>query len=86
MQLLECLAVVTFIGGEDPEETEQSMQIMWQVVHPKSGANVRFYSLGGKTLLMFIGRFFVSPLEVKKLGDSYASMAFEIQMTGILSY
>lgn len=38
--LLECLAVVTFIGGEDPEETEQSMQIMWQVVHPKSGANV----------------------------------------------
>ncbi|KAL2895041.1 Interferon-related developmental regulator 1 [Bienertia sinuspersici] len=38
--LLSCLAVITFIGGDDPEETEQAMQIMWQVVHPKSGANV----------------------------------------------
>ncbi|KAJ8437733.1 hypothetical protein Cgig2_001080 [Carnegiea gigantea] len=38
--LLECLAVITFIGGEDPEETHRSMQIMWQVVHPKLGTNV----------------------------------------------
>nr|AUS89375.1 interferon-related developmental regulator family protein [Sesuvium portulacastrum] len=38
--LLECLAVITFIGGEDPEETERSMQIMWQVVHPKLGTNM----------------------------------------------
>ncbi|XP_074273287.1 uncharacterized protein LOC141596914 [Silene latifolia] len=37
--LLECLAVVTFIGGEDPEETERAMQTMWQVVHPKLGTN-----------------------------------------------
>lgn len=38
--LLECLAVITFIGGEEPEDTEKAMQIMWQVVHPKLGPNV----------------------------------------------
>ncbi|KAL3634134.1 hypothetical protein CASFOL_021188 [Castilleja foliolosa] len=38
--LLECLAVVTFVGGEEPEQTEKSMQIMWQVAHPKLGPNV----------------------------------------------
>uniref|UniRef100_A0A2P2M9X6 Interferon-related developmental regulator N-terminal domain-containing protein n=1 Tax=Rhizophora mucronata TaxID=61149 RepID=A0A2P2M9X6_RHIMU len=38
--LLECLAVVTFVGGNDPAETERSMQIMWQLVHPKLGSNV----------------------------------------------
>ncbi|KAA8537848.1 hypothetical protein F0562_027572 [Nyssa sinensis] len=38
--LLECLAVITFIGGNEPEETENSMQMMWQVVHPKLGSNV----------------------------------------------
>lgn len=42
--LLDCLAVNTFVGGEEPEETERSMQIMWQVVHPKAGVNV----MGGK--------------------------------------
>ncbi|XP_062165157.1 uncharacterized protein LOC133871756 [Alnus glutinosa] len=40
ISLLECLAVVNFVGGNDTEETERSMQIMWQVVHPKLGANV----------------------------------------------
>ncbi|GFY96013.1 interferon-related developmental regulator family protein [Actinidia rufa] len=38
--LLDCLAVVTFVGGTEPEETEKSMQMMWQVVHPKQGSNV----------------------------------------------
>ncbi|XP_030466598.1 uncharacterized protein LOC115685651 [Syzygium oleosum] len=38
--LLECLAIVTFAGGNDPAETERSMQIMWQLVHPKLGSNV----------------------------------------------
>ncbi|KAF5456116.1 hypothetical protein F2P56_025627 [Juglans regia] len=38
--LLECLAIITFVGGNDSEETERSMQIMWQVVHPKLGSNV----------------------------------------------
>ncbi|XP_048130696.1 uncharacterized protein LOC115739590 isoform X3 [Rhodamnia argentea] len=38
--LLECLAIVTFVGGNDPAETERSMQIMWQLVHPKLGSNV----------------------------------------------
>ncbi|GAB4852315.1 hypothetical protein Ancab_016508 [Ancistrocladus abbreviatus] len=39
-KLLDCLAILTFIGGNDPAETEKSMQIMWQVVHPKSSTNV----------------------------------------------
>ncbi|XWS25524.1 hypothetical protein CRYUN_Cryun27aG0075300 [Craigia yunnanensis] len=38
--LLECLAIISFVGGNDPEETEKSMQIMWQLVHPKLGSNV----------------------------------------------
>ncbi|KAI3727541.1 hypothetical protein L6452_16157 [Arctium lappa] len=38
--LLDCLAVITFVGGNEPEETDKCMQIMWQVVHPKLGPNV----------------------------------------------
>ncbi|XP_024970128.1 uncharacterized protein LOC112509416 [Cynara cardunculus var. scolymus] len=38
--LLEGLAVIAFVGGNEPEESEKCMQIMWQVVHPKLGANV----------------------------------------------
>ncbi|XVE55769.1 hypothetical protein DITRI_Ditri03aG0184100 [Diplodiscus trichospermus] len=38
--LVDCLAVITFVGGNDPEETEKSMQIMWQFVRPKLGSNV----------------------------------------------
>ncbi|KAK4354727.1 hypothetical protein RND71_026921 [Anisodus tanguticus] len=37
--LLGCLAIITFVGGEEPEETEKSMQLMWQVIHPKIGPN-----------------------------------------------
>ncbi|KAI4339818.1 hypothetical protein MLD38_024718 [Melastoma candidum] len=39
-KLLECLAVITFVGGNDPAETEKAMEIMWQAVLPKSGSNV----------------------------------------------
>ncbi|XP_043714031.1 interferon-related developmental regulator 1 [Telopea speciosissima] len=38
--VLDCLAIITFVGGDDPELTERSMQIMWQIIHPKSGPNV----------------------------------------------
>ncbi|KAI7756099.1 hypothetical protein M8C21_017812 [Ambrosia artemisiifolia] len=38
--LLEGLAVIAFVGGNEPEHTERCMQIMWQVVHPKLGPNV----------------------------------------------
>ncbi|KAL3505060.1 hypothetical protein ACH5RR_034901 [Cinchona calisaya] len=38
--LLECLAIITFVGADDPDQTEKSMQIMWQVAHPKLGPNV----------------------------------------------
>ncbi|KAL6586175.1 hypothetical protein OROMI_002819 [Orobanche minor] len=37
--LLECLAIITFIGGEKPEQTDKLMQIMWHAVHPKLGPN-----------------------------------------------
>ncbi|KAF5739470.1 hypothetical protein HS088_TW12G00676 [Tripterygium wilfordii] len=40
VSVIECLAIVTFVGGNDPEETERSMEIMWHVVHPKLGSNV----------------------------------------------
>ncbi|XP_062101206.1 uncharacterized protein LOC133807080 isoform X2 [Humulus lupulus] len=48
--LLECLAVITFVGGSDPEQTERSMQIMWQVVHPKLKANVVAAKTSGATV------------------------------------
>ncbi|XP_039039060.1 interferon-related developmental regulator 1-like [Hibiscus syriacus] len=38
--LLNCLVVITFVGGNDPEEIENSMQIMQQLVHSKSSSNV----------------------------------------------
>ncbi|KAF8060423.1 hypothetical protein N665_1216s0010 [Sinapis alba] len=38
--ILECLAVITFVGGTNPEQTERSMQIIWQMIHPKLGSNV----------------------------------------------
>ncbi|XP_042018330.1 interferon-related developmental regulator 1-like isoform X1 [Salvia splendens] len=40
LSLLACLAVITFVGGEEAEHAEKSMQIMWQVAHPKLGSNV----------------------------------------------
>ncbi|KAL1540328.1 interferon-related developmental regulator 1-like [Salvia divinorum] len=40
LSLLACLAVITFVGGEETEHAEKSMQIMWQIAHPKLGSNV----------------------------------------------
>ncbi|KAK8643082.1 hypothetical protein V6N13_012397 [Hibiscus sabdariffa] len=40
ISLLNCLAVITFVGGNDPEEIEKSMQIMQQLVHSKLGSNI----------------------------------------------
>ncbi|KAG7037765.1 Interferon-related developmental regulator 1 [Cucurbita argyrosperma subsp. argyrosperma] len=40
ISLVECLAVITFVGGNDMEEIERSLQLMWQVVIPKLGPNV----------------------------------------------
>ncbi|KAL1353636.1 interferon-related developmental regulator 1 [Arachis ipaensis] len=37
---LECLAIITFVGGNDEEETQRSMDILWRVIHPKLGSNV----------------------------------------------
>ncbi|KAF7817438.1 interferon-related developmental regulator 1-like [Senna tora] len=38
--LVECLAIITFIGGTDQEETEKSMDMMWRLINPKLGSNV----------------------------------------------
>ncbi|KAJ4879851.1 interferon-related developmental regulator family protein / IFRD protein family [Raphanus sativus] len=38
--ILECLAVITFVGGTNSEQTERSMQIIWQMIHPKLVSNV----------------------------------------------
>lgn len=41
ISLLQCLAVITFVGGRDyPEQKEKSMHIMWQVAHPNLGSDV----------------------------------------------
>ncbi|CAH8337211.1 unnamed protein product [Eruca vesicaria subsp. sativa] len=48
--ILECLAVITFVGGANAEQTERSMQIIWQMIHPKLVSNV---SAGEALALLF---------------------------------
>uniref|UniRef100_A0A1D1ZA36 Interferon-related developmental regulator 1 n=1 Tax=Anthurium amnicola TaxID=1678845 RepID=A0A1D1ZA36_9ARAE len=38
--VLDCLAVISFVGGQDGEEKEKAMKIIWELAHPKSGSNV----------------------------------------------
>ncbi|CAN8313431.1 unnamed protein product [Cochlearia groenlandica] len=38
--ILECLAIITFVGGTNADYTERSMQIIWQMIDPKQGSNV----------------------------------------------
>ncbi|CAA7393595.1 unnamed protein product [Spirodela intermedia] len=38
--ILDCLAVICFVGGEEVEEKEKAMKIIWELIHPKSGSNV----------------------------------------------
>ncbi|KAF7830545.1 interferon-related developmental regulator 1-like [Senna tora] len=40
ISLLECLAIITFVGGNEQEETQRSMDMMWRMIHPKLGSNV----------------------------------------------
>lgn len=40
---MECLAIITFVGGNDQEETERSMDMMWRMIHPKLGSNVGIF-------------------------------------------
>ncbi|XP_054817313.1 uncharacterized protein LOC129317028 [Prosopis cineraria] len=40
ISLVRCLAIITFVGGTDQEETEKSMDIMWRLINPKLGSNV----------------------------------------------
>lgn len=34
------MAIVAFVGGNDSEETERSMQIIWKFIHSESESNV----------------------------------------------
>ncbi|KAF8404889.1 hypothetical protein HHK36_009784 [Tetracentron sinense] len=40
LSILDCLAIITFVGGKNPEEMERSMHVVWQLLHPKLGSNV----------------------------------------------
>ncbi|GKV20074.1 hypothetical protein SLEP1_g30246 [Rubroshorea leprosula] len=66
--LLECLAVVTFVGG-NPEETERSMQIMWQLVHPKQGSNVVTIKLSAAIITSVVSAwaFLLTTMDGRKL-------------------
>ncbi|KAK2984274.1 hypothetical protein RJ640_003833 [Escallonia rubra] len=37
--ILDCLAIVTFVGGCTVEETERSMQIVWDFIHSGTGSS-----------------------------------------------
>ncbi|KAK3004875.1 hypothetical protein RJ639_019303 [Escallonia herrerae] len=39
ISILDCLAIVTFVGGSTVEETERSMQIVWDFFHSETGSN-----------------------------------------------
>ncbi|XP_020580216.1 interferon-related developmental regulator 1-like [Phalaenopsis equestris] len=36
ISVLDCLAIITFVGSNNWEETETVMKIMWEIIHPKS--------------------------------------------------
>ncbi|XP_057974095.1 uncharacterized protein LOC131162016 [Malania oleifera] len=38
--LVECLAIITFVGGKEPADAMASMKIMWQLVDTKRSSNV----------------------------------------------
>lgn len=38
--VMDCLAIITFVGGNDFEETEASMQIVWNFINPRPIENV----------------------------------------------
>lgn len=38
-KILDCLAIVTFIGGDNAEEIERSMQIIWRFINPVMSSN-----------------------------------------------
>lgn len=40
ISVLDCLAITTFVGANNWEETEKSMKIMWDVIQSKSGTKV----------------------------------------------
>ncbi|KAG8364194.1 hypothetical protein BUALT_Bualt19G0102900 [Buddleja alternifolia] len=40
LSMIDCLAIVTFVGANDSEETESSMQMIWHFIHSNIGENI----------------------------------------------
>ncbi|XP_073022480.1 uncharacterized protein [Primulina eburnea] len=40
LSVIDCLSIITFVGGNDFEETEASMQIMWNFINSRPIENV----------------------------------------------
>ncbi|XP_058069865.1 uncharacterized protein LOC131218964 [Magnolia sinica] len=40
LSVIECLAILTFVGGNDSEETYRSLEIIWQLINPEPGSKV----------------------------------------------
>ncbi|KAJ6812819.1 uncharacterized protein M6B38_145785 [Iris pallida] len=40
ISVLDCLAIVTFIGANNWDETEKSMKLIWEIIHSKSSLKV----------------------------------------------
>ncbi|CAN4115135.1 unnamed protein product [Withania somnifera] len=40
IKVLECLAIVTFVGAENSDETERTMEIIWKFINEESESNV----------------------------------------------
>ncbi|CAI9786274.1 unnamed protein product [Fraxinus pennsylvanica] len=40
LSIIDCLAIVTFVGGSNFQETETSMKMLWQFIHLESDDNV----------------------------------------------
>ncbi|XWS68129.1 hypothetical protein CRYUN_Cryun04dG0063900 [Craigia yunnanensis] len=41
LKILDCLAVVTFFGASNSDETEEAMQLIWKFIHPESDSSMK---------------------------------------------
>ncbi|KAI3967110.1 hypothetical protein MKW92_005317 [Papaver armeniacum] len=72
ISLLDCLAIITFVGGDDLSETERSMQLMWQFFHPKLGNNMVAPTPSAMVLTTALSAwsFLLSTMDVLKVNKS----------------
>ncbi|KAJ6853262.1 uncharacterized protein M6B38_251725 [Iris pallida] len=41
ISVIDCLAIITFVGANNWDETEESMKVMWEIIHSKSSSKVK---------------------------------------------